>query len=54
MTAEEKKMLHKIFGRYHTESDKDWPNTTQIAFDIGWLTGLIIKLDKVDKTADRA
>lgn len=37
--------LNKIFERYHNDG-KDWPSDSQIAFDIGWMTGVILDLDR--------
>lgn len=51
MNADDREMLEKIFARYHTPSDDAWPSTVQIAFDIGWLTGMVMKLDDALKKA---
>ncbi len=45
LSLEEKKQMEEIFARYHTDGTEKRPSRQQVAFDIGWLIGLIAKLN---------
>lgn len=48
MSLEEKAMVEKIFSRYHSAAIDAPADPTQVAFDIGWLIGLIAKLEHLE------
>lgn len=45
MEKEDKAQLEKICERYRVSSFRDWPSPMQVSFDIGWLIGMVVKLD---------
>lgn len=45
MIPEEKEYLVKIIQRYHTDGSAPFVDRCQVALDIGWLIGMIMRLD---------
>jgi hypothetical protein len=43
MTEDDQKVLTRLFERYHSNCFEEWPKPYQIAFDIIWLSDLILK-----------
>lgn len=44
LSSDEEEGLEQIFKRYHISGDDVFPKPSQVAYDIGWLQGLIYRL----------
>lgn len=48
LTQEDQRRLSEIFKRYHLEPGDEFPSNVQVSHDIGWMIGLLYRLDRTE------